>query len=63
LDPSLALGKLPASPKFAEVASVAIGANYKQCVEAFAEAEKYDTRQNDGEFARPSTWMALPSYA
>ena len=27
-----------------EVASVAIGANYKQCVEAFAEAEKYETR-------------------
>ncbi len=63
LDASLAFGKLPASPRFAKVASVAIGANYKQCVEAFAEAEKYDTRQNDGEFARPSTWMALPSYA
>ena len=27
----------------AKVASVAIGANYKQCVEAFAEAEKYET--------------------
>ena len=28
-----------------KVASVAIGANYKQTVEAFAEAEKYETRQ------------------
>lgn len=31
-----------------QVASVAIGANYKQTVEAFAEAEKYETWRSNG---------------
>ncbi|CAE7510820.1 unnamed protein product [Symbiodinium natans] len=36
------LGAMAMAYQHVYVASVAIGANYKQCVEAFAEAEKYD---------------------
>ena len=37
------LGAMAMAYQHVYVASVAIGANYKQTVEAFAEAEKYET--------------------